>query len=149
MARRRETAEGITQPERVQLDIWRGTAGSKMDRSGNVFDDEIPYRADISGAVSIDLAAGASAGARNLELTLTGNVSSFALANPGDGRTYNFWLYQDATGGRTFAGFPAIFDFGNGTAPTLTTTANAYDFFSCIYSSVKAKFTAVHVPNPS
>lgn len=116
----------------------------------NVFTNQqsvTPYRANISGVVSIDLAATAKSNV--LILTLTGNVTSFALTNPADGATYNIWLIQDATGGRTFSGFPAAFKFTMGTAPTWTTTANAIDFVSATYGATESKYMASQLPNMS
>jgi hypothetical protein len=98
-----------------------------------------PYRANISGAVSIDLSAAAS---NNLHLTLTGNVSSFALTNPTDGAVYNIRFIQDGTGSRTFAGFPSAFKFPGGTAPTFSTAAGAVDFVSCQYGGTEATYMA-------
>jgi hypothetical protein len=99
-----------------------------------------PYRANISGAVSIDLSA--TARSNNLHLTLTGNVSSFALTNPTDGAVYNIRFIQDGTGSRTFAGFPAAFKFAGGTAPTFSTAAGAVDFLSAEYGSTEASYMA-------
>ena len=96
-----------------------------------------PYRANISGAVSIDLAAAAS---NNLHLTLTGNVSSFALTNPVDGAVYNIRFIQDGAGSRTFAAFPSAFKFAGGTDPTFSTAASAVDFMSCEYGSTEASY---------
>lgn len=99
-----------------------------------------PYRANISGAVSIDLSA--TARSNNLHLTLTGNVSSFALTNPTDGAVYNIRFIQDGTGSRTFAGFPSAFKFAGGTAPTFSTAAGAVDFLSAEYGSTEATYMA-------
>lgn len=99
-----------------------------------------PYRANISGAVSIDLTA--TARSNNLHLTLTGNVSSFALTNPVDGAVYNIRFIQDGTGGRTFAGFPSAFKFAGGTAPTFSTSASAVDFLSAEYGSTEGTYMA-------
>lgn len=96
-----------------------------------------PYRANISGAVTIDLNVAKS---NNLHLTLTGNVSSFALTNPTDGAIYNFRFIQDGTGSRTFAAFPAAFKFPGGTAPTFSTAANAVDFLSTQYGSTEGTY---------
>ncbi len=97
-----------------------------------------PYRANISGAVSIDLSA--TARSNNLHLTLTGNVSSFALTNPTDGAVYNIRFIQDGTGSRTFAGFPSAFKFPGGVDPEFSTTASAVDFMSCQYGSTEATY---------
>lgn len=99
-----------------------------------------PYRANISGAVSIDLSA--TARSNNLHLTLTGNVSSFALTNPTDGAVYNIRFIQDGTGSRTFAGFPAAFRFAGGTAPSFSTSAGSVDFLSAQYGSTEGTYMA-------
>lgn len=98
-----------------------------------------PYRANISGAVSIDLAA--TAKSNNLHLTLTGNVSSFALTNPVDGAVYNIRFIQDSTGSRTIT-LPSAFKFAGGTAPTFSTAANAVDFMSAEYGSTEGTYMA-------
>lgn len=125
----------------VLADIPSGVA---LTASANAFTQQqavTPYRANITGAVSIDLSA--TAKSNNLHLTLTGNVTSFALTNPVDGAVYNIRFIQDATGGRTFAGFPPAFKFPGGTAPTFSTAANAIDFLSCEYGSTEATYMAV------
>ena len=96
-----------------------------------------PYRANISGAVSIDLAA--TAHSNNLHLTLTGNVSSFALTNPVDGAVYNIRFIQDSTGSRTIS-LPSPFKFAGGTAPVFSTAASAVDFLSAEYGSSEATY---------
>lgn len=62
----------------------------------------------------------------NFTVTLAGNRT---LANPTNlnaGQSGVIFISQDATGSRTLA-FGSSWDFPNGTAPTLTTTANAVD----------------------
>ena len=110
--------------------------------SANVFTAQqavTPYRANISGTVSIDLAA--TAKSNNLHLTLTGNVTSFALTNPVDGAVYNIRFIQDSTGSRTIT-LPSAFKFAGGTAPTFSTAANAVDFMSAEYGSTEATYMA-------
>ena len=99
-----------------------------------------PYRANISGAVSIDLSA--TAKSNNLHLTLTGNVSSFALTNPSDGAVYNIRFIQGSPGSFTFAGFPSAFKFAGGAAPTFSTAAGAVDFLSAQYGSTEGTYMA-------
>ncbi len=121
----------------------KATIASYITGLANVFTNVqavTPYRASISGAVSIDLAAVAKS--NNLHLTLTGNVTSFAVTNPVDGAVYKFRFIQDATGGRTFSGFPAAFKFQGGTAPTFSSTANAVDFMRAEYGSTEATYMA-------
>jgi hypothetical protein len=62
-------------------------------------------------------------------VTLGGNRT---LANPTNlvaGQSGVIIINQDGTGGRTLA-YGSYFDFGGGTAPTLTTTANAQDMIA-------------------
>lgn len=110
--------------------------------SPNVFTAQqavTPYRANISGAVSIDLAA--TAKSNNLHLTLTGNVTSFALTNPVDGAVYNIRFIQDATGGRTMPSLTGgVFKWTGGTGPTFSSAANAWDFMSAEYGSVEGNY---------
>jgi hypothetical protein len=68
-------------------------------------------------------------------MTLIGNVTISAM--PGalgggvDGRNFSMVVKQDATGGRTMA-FPASVKWPGGTAPTLSTGANAIDVLSFV-----------------
>ena len=64
--------------------------------------------------------------ANNFSVTLGGNRT---LANPSNqtaGQTITIVITQDGTGGRTLA-YGSNYKFAGGTAPTLTTTANAVD----------------------
>jgi len=76
-------------------------------------------------------------------VTLAGNRT---LANPTNlvaGQSGVFIINQDATGGRTLA-YGSNYDFGGGTAPTLTTTANAQDmiaYFVVSASRINCVFT--------
>ena len=106
-----------------------------------------PYRASITGAVSIDLAA--TAKSNTLILTLTGNVTSFALTNPVDGAKYSIWLIQDATGGHTMPALPSVMKFSGGTAPTWTTAAAAKDLLCLDYGATEAIYMAAFSPDMS
>lgn len=76
-------------------------------------------------------------------VTLAGNRT---LANPTNlvaGQSGVIIINQDATGGRTLA-YGSNYDFGGGTAPTLTTTANAQDmiaYFVVSASRINCVFT--------
>jgi hypothetical protein len=76
-------------------------------------------------------------------VTLAGNRT---LANPSNlvaGQSGVIIINQDATGSRTLA-YGTNFDFGGGTAPTLTTTANAQDmiaYFVVSTSRINCVFT--------
>ncbi|HVT37350.1 MAG TPA: DUF2793 domain-containing protein [Nevskiaceae bacterium] len=99
-----------------------------------------PYRANISGAVSIDLTG--TAKSNELILTLTGNVTSFALTNPTDGATYNIRFIQDGTGGRTVSGLSSKFKFAGGTPPVFSSAAGAVDFMSADYGATEDTYMA-------
>jgi hypothetical protein len=66
-------------------------------------------------------------------VTLGGNRTLGAPTNLGSGGTYLWIVTQDGTGARTLA-YNSIFKFPNGTAPGLSTEANATDVLSCVYS---------------
>ena len=140
------TAGAISKAQPAFTDISGSVATGQLPTAvalttaANVFTAQqsvTPYRANISGTVSIDLAA--TALSNNLFLTLTANVTSFALTNPVDGAVYNIKFIQDATGSRTIA-LPSAFKFAGGVAPVFSTTANAVDFMSAIYGSTSATY---------
>jgi hypothetical protein len=85
--------------------------------------------------------------ANNFSVTLAGNRT---LANPTNltaGQSGCIWITQDGTGSRTLA-YGSNWDFTGGTAPTLTTTANARD---CLVYSVQSatQITATLITNLS
>lgn len=109
------------------------------------------YTAQQRGAISA-LTDGATITAdfslaNNFSVTLGGNRT---LANPSNltaGASGCIWITQDATGSRTLA-YGSSWDFTGGTAPTLTTTANARD---CLVYSVQSttQITATLITNLS
>lgn len=67
-------------------------------------------------------------------VTLGGNRTLGAPTNLGygwSGGTYLWIITQDGTGSRTLA-YNSVFKFPGGTAPTLTTAANAVDVLTCV-----------------
>ncbi len=82
--------------------------------------------------------------ANNYTVTLGGNRT---LANPTNltaGQSGSIFVVQDGTGSRTLA-YGSFYDFIGGTAPTLTTTANAVDRIDYVVrttGSIHAVFTA-------
>jgi hypothetical protein len=82
--------------------------------------------------------------ANNFSVTLGGNRT---LANPTNltaGQSGSIFVTQDGTGSRTLA-YGSYFDFAGGTAPTLSTTANAVDRIDYVVrttTSIHAVFTA-------
>lgn len=67
--------------------------------------------------------------------TLTGNVENPPnFDNWKNGQTINWFLTQDATGSRTIS-WPSSFKWPGGTAPALSTAANARDLLVATYLS--------------
>ena len=62
-------------------------------------------------------------------VTLTDNRTMNAPTNLKDGAYYGLAVYQDATGGRTLS-WNAVFKWQDATAPILSSTADAKDFFT-------------------
>lgn len=71
-------------------------------------------------------------------VTLGGDRAMGVPSNPVDGESLTFELVQDATGSRTVTwptGSAGDYDFGSGTAPTLSTAAHAMDMVAFRYSA--------------
>ena len=87
---------------------------------------------DPGATVTADFAA-----SNNYSLTLDQNLT---IANPTNltaGQSGSIFLVQDGTGSRT-AAWGSYWDFAGGTAPTLTTTANAVDRIDYIVRSTSS-----------
>ena len=81
---------------------------------------------------------------QNFTVTLAGNRTMANPLNIEVGQTGSIFLVQDSTGSRTLS-FGSYWDFPAGTAPTLTTTANAVDRLDYIVrtgTSIHSVFTA-------
>lgn len=67
--------------------------------------------------------------------TFTANVTvAPTISNPQDGQTINWFITQDATGGRTMT-WPTSFKWPGGSAGVLSTGANAVDLVTATYRS--------------
>jgi hypothetical protein len=65
--------------------------------------------------------------------TFTANVTTApTMSNPRDGQTINWFITQDATGGRTMI-WPTSFKWQAGTAGVLSTGVNAVDLLMATY----------------
>ena len=81
--------------------------------------------------------------ANNFSTTLTGNVTFANPSNISAGQSGVIFITQDGTGSRT-AAFGSYWDFSEGTAPTLSTGANAVDMIAWMARSstkISAQFT--------
>ena len=83
-----------------------------------------------TSAVVLDFATG-----NNFTTIINGNVSIANPSNPQPGQSGIIYIRQDGTGSRT-ASFAANWEFTGGTAPTLSTAADARD--ALIYNVVSA-----------
>ena len=80
----------------------------------------------------------------NATVTLGGNRTLDNPSNTTVGQSGSIFIVQDGTGSRTLS-FGSAFDFAGGTAPTLTTAANAVDRLDFVVrttSSIHCVFTA-------
>jgi hypothetical protein len=81
--------------------------------------------ATLTDGATISWAVGA---AQVATVTIAGNRTFGAPTGLVNGGFYSLCVIQDATGSRTIT-WNAVFDWAGGTAPTLSTAANAKDFF--------------------
>jgi hypothetical protein len=106
--------------------------GLAYTTSANVFTNvQTVTPISLGTASTITLTSVAS---NNCTVVLSANTT---FSNPTvvtDGTVYNIKIKQDATGGRTLT-FGSKFKFPGGTAPVLSTGANAIDFMSCYYDA--------------
>ena len=103
----------------ITIDGSGAISGTRMAVANGVIGNvtTLTYGATLT----LDMSAG-----NNYAVTLTGNAT---LANPTNlvaGQSGVIKITQDATGSRTLA-YGSYWDFAGGTAPALTTTANAVD----------------------
>lgn len=82
----------------------------------------------------------------NARVTLGGSGRTLTITNPVAGATYTIVITQDATGSRTITTWPTGIRWPNGTAPTLTATANAVNIVSFYYNGTN--FFGTFQPNP-
>lgn len=74
--------------------------------------------------------------------TFTANVTTApGFSNPGDGQTINWFITQDATGGRTIT-WPTSFKFPSGSVQTLSTAANSVDLVVATYRAATTSWYA-------
>lgn len=101
---------------------WRNTSFSGKVALANQGGLETVSTQNATGNFAIDLANG-----NVFNLTLTGNVTlSVTGATSGKACSFTLYLKQDGTGSRTVT-WPTGRRWAGGTAPTLSTAANAVD----------------------
>ena len=117
-----------------------GTSGGngRVTTKGTI--GEVSDLGNQSGDITIDFKT-----ANNFSMTLTGTS---VLKNPttlAPGQSGVLFIIQDSTGGRA-ASFESYWDFSDGTAPTLSTGADAVDMIAWIARS-STKISAQFVGN--
>ena len=110
----------------------------KIYGTGNVTDSDITIAEDLivktGYSATLSLSDGASISwdtslGQVATVTLGGNRTVAAPTNLKNGAFYAIEVVQDATGSRLLS-WNAVFKFSYGTAPTLSTAANARDFIT-------------------
>ena len=100
--------------------------GSELDLNGHSVGGDF-QTATGDGTTSIDWKLG-----NNFDFTFGAMNEVFSFLAPTKKGKFTLKLKQDATGGRT-ATFPATVKWAGGTAPTLSTGANAVDIISFLW----------------
>jgi hypothetical protein len=122
---------------RLVKSIYAGATVSSLGETTNSDTLDGPLAATVTtltdaATIAVDMSASC-----NFTVTLGG---SRTLGNPTGmvtGQTGSIFVVQDATGSRTLA-YSSNWEFAGGTAPTLTTTANAVDRLDYIVRSATA-----------
>jgi hypothetical protein len=96
-----------------------------------------PDVAALAGAATV-LVNAALGNAFNLTLA-SSSWTMGSPSNPTDGQVIRFRLTQDATGSRTVA-WASAYDFGAGSAPTLSTAASKVDVIAFEYVASLSKW---------
>ena len=159
----------ITSTQTVTVDNLYDLADAALPKSGGTMTGAITFAAGqtISGYGAIDTAQTWTKGQRgeitaltdgatitpdfadsnNFSVTLGGNRTLDNPTNLTAGQSGCVWITQDGTGSRTLA-YGSQWDFTGGTAPTLTTTADAVD---CLVYAVQSstRITAQLITNLS
>jgi hypothetical protein len=121
-------AAGATAGLATTSEIWAGTASTLLTPL-NVLNALAGVGLTDQATISVDLALGVF-----FTVTLAGNRTLGNPTNPKVGRTIYLRVAQDATGNRTLS-YGANYDFGQDTAPTLSTGASAQDLLAFFVST--------------
>jgi hypothetical protein len=119
---------------RLVKSIYTGLVATALGETTNTDTLDGPLAATVTtltdaATIAVDMSLSC-----NFTVTLGGNRT---LGNPTGlvtGQTGSIFVVQDATGSRTLA-YSSNWDFAGGTAPTLTTAANAIDRIDYIVRS--------------
>lgn len=118
----------------------RGMGAGASTGAVNVFtkNQSVAPSALTSGStISVDASL-----SNNFKLVLATNATLSNPTNATDGMVVNIRIKQDATGSRTLA-YGSAYKWPGGTAPVLSTAANAVDLLSMYYDSTDAVWACV------
>ncbi|CAM5776269.1 hypothetical protein LMIY3S_05443 [Labrys miyagiensis] len=108
-------------PDIATVSQYRAATANKMLEAGNVWAAAgAPQLADAA-TIALDFSTGF-----NFYVSIGGNRTLDNPTNMKTGQTGSISIYQDGTGNRTLA-FSSAWKFAGGTAPSLSTAANAWD----------------------
>lgn len=107
---------------------------AKYDKSGGLISGAVTVDAQVVGSPNYIIASGVIllnfGASNNFEIVLTSGTQTLASpVNPSGGQTGTIVVRQDDTGSRLLV-YSGGWQFPNGTAPTLTTTASGVDVIS-------------------
>lgn len=105
-----------------------------------------------SGHTFVDLVDGSTVTATlpdsdRFIVTLGGN-RTLAFSTPSDGQTFQVWVVQDGTGGRTLT-YPANVVFPNNIAPTLNVVGGNFDVLEFTYNQARDQYAAATISTSS
>jgi hypothetical protein len=136
----RFTVKGATNQGLLNLVSSLGISKLFVDSNGNVgIGNTTPHhKLDVSGAIYSRLVTATSGSidwnAGNVQsLTLSSPNTNITFTNGQPGGEYTLILKQDAAGGRTVT-WPSSILWAGGTAPTLSSGANATDVMNFVYN---------------
>ena len=110
----------------LQFDNGGGSGNGRVTTKGTIGEiTAISY----ASTITLDFRTG-----NNFSMTLTGNTTIANPSNISAGQSGVLFISQDGSGSRT-AAFGSYWDFSEGTAPTLSTGANAVDMIAWIARS--------------
>jgi hypothetical protein len=109
----------------IDIELF-GKGTGRVLMGGGVYQIPITSSPGAGGTATIDLSQG-----NEFRVTMPAGNATIAVSNANNGQRFIVSITQDSGGSRTVTWFTTI-RWANGTAPTLTTTANKRDTFGFI-----------------
>jgi hypothetical protein len=126
---------GDLSDKRMGVGISSIKTGIELDVNGDLMVRKVfGFNGEIANTSSATITVDWTKGNRQ-SLTLSNTGVTVNFTDPPLDSSLVLVITQDATGSRTISIWDTDIKWPNGTAPTLTTTANAIDMISCLYRS--------------